>query len=148
MVAPAGAAKGNRPSVQYVEGSYSGTTVSVAHCPFPSGAHVVADVSVRASSLGRGALHYDLEVGLPGGTWRFVASDGKSTISGEAGISFGPGIQVQVHLLVTSGTGKFAGVSAGNLTTYGEIPDSTVPCGVTSMASISGAMAGNLVFNG
>lgn len=158
-VSPVAAAKGGgRPSVQSVEGSFSGTSTFNQNCwpnEDPNGDppqfcsfNVSAEVGVRASSLGRGTMQWNLNMG--GGSWTFVTSDGKSTLGGSGrivmfnvgGVQYARN-EFQVY---GAGTGKFAGVTGGSLQTGTVSVAGNTPPPMGVPMPLTGTISGVLTF--
>jgi hypothetical protein len=124
MAAPVGAAKGTT-KIQSVQGTYSGTeTVTETCTPGPGFGNVTVnlhaeDIDLRSSTLGRGTLGYDINWSnfsqQQGGFWGFTASNGNASVGGPGSLNVGS--QVFFTFTVGAGTGKFAGVTGGQLQT-------------------------------
>jgi hypothetical protein len=115
----------------------------------PVGVEGHGDVSVRASNLGRGELHWTVFVSIGGppptvpNEWTFTAQDGKSTLGGSTGISV-VGPFVSVRLFATFGTGNFEGVSSGVLDTRQVELDLT--CSDGTLEPLTGPISGTLTY--
>ena len=165
-VAPVGAAKGgpgpggppSQPTIQSVEGTYSGTSSATIFCTDGQlgVSPITGDAGVRASTLGRGSMHYVVNVGGSPGTWWFRAQDGKASLGGSAVLNIQPGQdpnpgKAVVTVTVTSGSGKFQGVH-GMLTTESVISGGPPECGpgifysVPSVTIIQGPIYGQLIY--
>ena len=156
-VAPAGAARGGhgggvRTSIQEVDGTFEGWDRTTIRCP---GVWVEMQYTVRASGLGRGALHVEGPFGDPeapwDATWSFTTQKGDE-LSGnayrEVVETTTPGIVAGItQAKITGGTGKFAGVSAGEITTQWETVGTPPPteCG-TVFHVVQGTISGLLLY--
>jgi hypothetical protein len=156
-VAPAGAARGGhggggvKTSIQAVDGTFEGWTTTTIGCP---GVWVEAQYTVRASGLGRGTLHIEGPFGEApwGATWTFTTQKGDE-LSGNAYMEVvdttTPGIVAGItQAKITGGTGKFAGVSAGDIATRWETVGTPPPVGtcVTVTQVVQGTISGLLLY--
>jgi hypothetical protein len=108
------AAKGNgRPQLHTVQGSYSGTQTTTCD---PSTEVIATDAQVVASSLGSGVLHSGIVLGVgSSSTFSFTSANG--TLTGVSSVVIGPANTAWLQFVILSGTGKFAGVTGGQLQT-------------------------------
>jgi hypothetical protein len=163
--APAGAAKGTT-KIQSVQGTYSGTETLTETCTpgggGPGGSNVTVNLradalDTRSSTLGRGTLFYDINwnnSGQPqGGFWAFTASNGKALVAGPASLNVGQ--QSFFTFTVGVGSGKFAGVTGGQLQTLPTFasgppcdPNANGGTGETIVADlpVSGTFYGQLIY--
>lgn len=159
-VAPAGAARGGhggggvKTSIQEVDGTFEGWVTTTIGCE--TGVWIESQYAVRASGLGRGTLYIEGPFGdeqAPwDATWVFTAQNGDE-LTGSAYMEVlettTPGIVTGItQATITGGTGKFAGVSAGDITTSWETVGTPPPPGscVEVLHVYQGTISGLLLY--